>query len=88
MVAVASPSLKMEVRHVQTDSGYPRGSPLSERCGPRTAVDIDEEAFVYIVVVDGRSMASIGMSLAEHQKYLSPLELVNATNLDGGGSST
>jgi exopolysaccharide biosynthesis protein len=87
MVAVASPSLKMEVRHVQKGSGYPRGSPLSERCCPRTAAGIDE-AFLYIVVVDGRSMASIGMSLAELQKYLSRLELVNAINLDGGGSST
>ena len=75
--------------HVLLQNGEPSdGSSLPSGRHPRTAVGIDEEAFVYIVVVDGRSTASIGMSLAELQKYLSRLGLVNAINLDGGGSST
>jgi hypothetical protein len=55
---------------------------------PRTAVGIDEEGFVYFVVADGRSRVSVGMTLVELQQYLSQLGLVNAINLDGGGSST
>ena len=55
---------------------------------PRSAIGIDEEGFVYLVVADGRSTASVGMSLAELQRYLSQLGLVDAINLDGGGSST
>ncbi len=55
---------------------------------PRTAIGIDSEGFVYFVVVDGRSSASVGMTLVELQEYLSQLGLVNAINLDGGGSST
>lgn len=55
---------------------------------PRTAIGIDHERFVYFVVVDGRSSASVGMTLVELQNYLSQLGLVDAINLDGGGSST
>ncbi len=55
---------------------------------PRTAIGIDNEGFVYFVVVDGRSSVSVGMTLAELQQYLSQLGLVNAINLDGGGSSS
>ncbi|NIN67463.1 MAG: hypothetical protein GTO63_22730 [Anaerolineae bacterium] len=55
---------------------------------PRTAIGIDDEGFVYFAVVDGRSSASVGMTLVELQHYLSRLGLVNAINLDGGGSST
>ena len=40
------------------------------------------------MVADGRSNASRGMSLAELQMYLDGLGLLNAINLDGGGSST
>ncbi len=43
---------------------------------------------MYFAVVDGRSSASVGMTLVELQHYLSRLGLVNAINLDGGGSST
>lgn len=75
--------------HVLLQNGEPSdGSSLPSSRHPRTAIGIDEEAFVYIVVVDGRSTASIGMSLAELQQYLGRLGLVDAINLDGGGSST
>ena len=55
---------------------------------PRTAIGIDTEGFVYLVVVDGDSDLSAGMTLVELQQYLNSLGLVNAINLDGGGSST
>ena len=55
---------------------------------PRTAIGVDEEGFVYFVVADGRSTASVGMTLEELQRYLSEIGLVDAINLDGGGSTT
>jgi hypothetical protein len=75
--------------HLLIEDGEPGelDSRLSGR-HPRTAIGIDEEGFVYLVVVDGRSSNSVGMTLVELQQYLSGLGLVNAINLDGGGSST
>ncbi len=75
--------------HVLLQNGEPSdGSSLPNSRHPRTAIGIDEQSFVYVVVVDGRSEASIGMSLAELRNYLGGLGLVSAINLDGGGSST
>jgi hypothetical protein len=75
--------------HLLIEDGEPGelDSRLSGR-HPRTAIGIDDEGFVYFVVVDGRSADSVGMTLVELQEYLSELGLVNAMNLDGGGSST
>jgi len=75
--------------HVLIQNGEP--GELNSHLGgrhPRTAIGIDNEEFVYFVVVDGRSRVSVGMTLVELQQYLSQLGLVNAINLDGGGSST
>ena len=74
--------------HVLLRDGEPGAASLPGGRHPRTAIGIDGEGFVYLVVVDGRSSISIGMSLAELQTYLDRLGLVNAINLDGGGSST
>jgi hypothetical protein len=74
--------------HVLIQNGEAGGGSLSAGKHPRTAIGIDEEGFAYLVVADGRSSASIGMSLAELQMYLDGLGLLNAINLDGGGSST
>ena len=74
--------------HVLIQNGAPAGGSLPAGRHPRTAIGIDEEGFVYLVVADGRSSASFGMSLAELQMYLDGLGLLNAINLDGGGSST
>jgi exopolysaccharide biosynthesis protein len=51
----------------------------SHRCGRRR---------VYLLVVDGRSEQSLGMTLLELQAYVTGMGLTNAINLDGGGSST
>nr|WP_246416150.1 phosphodiester glycosidase family protein [Nocardioides luti] len=56
---------------------------------PRTAVGIDRDTGeVLIVVVDGRSKASRGATLAELADLMIDLGADEALNLDGGGSST
>lgn len=54
---------------------------------PRTAVGFNEDT-LYLVVVDGRSASSVGMSLNELGQLMVDLGATRALNLDGGGSST
>ncbi|MDP1826735.1 MAG: phosphodiester glycosidase family protein [Archangium sp.] len=55
---------------------------------PRTALGMSQDnKTLYLVVVDGRSTASVGMSCAELATLLKGLGAYNAANLDGGGSS-
>ncbi len=55
---------------------------------PRTAMGLsrDRQTFI-LVVVDGRSTASVGMYGAELAKLMADLGAYTAFNLDGGGSS-
>jgi hypothetical protein len=55
---------------------------------PRTAVGLskDQRTF-YMVVVDGRSTASVGMTCAELGTLMKGLGVHTGLNLDGGGSS-
>lgn len=56
---------------------------------PRTAAGISGDGRrVYLVVADGRSPASTGLSLRETAGLLSDLGASDAVNLDGGGSTT
>ncbi len=56
---------------------------------PRTALGLSPDGkTLYLVVVDGRSKKATGMSCGELSKLLLELGAWNATNLDGGGSST
>lgn len=55
---------------------------------PRTMVGVDRNGYVWLVVVDGRQDLSVGMSFMELQRLADRLELTDALNLDGGGSST
>lgn len=56
---------------------------------PRTAVGFTENDEVYFVVVDGRKFEySNGMSLSEVAEVFMALGAKDATNLDGGGSSS
>jgi exopolysaccharide biosynthesis protein len=59
-------------------------------CGrhPRTAVGIKADGTVVMVVVDGRSSDSRGMTLVELARFLRDEGVMTALNLDGGGSST
>lgn len=54
---------------------------------PRTALGIKKDGSLILLVVDGRSATSCGMTLSELAQYLIKLGAYNAVNYDGGGSS-
>lgn len=54
---------------------------------PRTAVGVKKDGSLILLVVDGRSSASAGMTLNELARYLLRLGARDAVNFDGGGSS-
>ena len=54
---------------------------------PRTAVGLKEDGTALLVVVDGRSSQSSGLTLEELANFLLKLGAKDAVNLDGGGSS-
>ena len=54
---------------------------------PRTGLGWNDRYF-YLVGVDGRNPASVGMTLDELAAYFSKLGCKEAMNLDGGGSAT
>lgn len=56
--------------------------------GPRTAIAQKKDGTVILLVIDGRSMESIGASIKDIQDILLKYEAYNATLLDGGSSST
>ena len=55
---------------------------------PRTAVGVSRDGSeLFVLVLDGRSTASTGMSLPDLGQILADMGAHNAINLDGGGSS-
>lgn len=54
---------------------------------PRTALGLKKDGTLLMLVVDGRSNASAGLTLAELAQYFVKLGAVSAVNYDGGGSS-
>jgi hypothetical protein len=55
---------------------------------PRTAIGITGDGHVILFVADGRSPASVGLTFNELGRELVALGVVEAVNLDGGGSAT
>ena len=55
---------------------------------PRTAIGQRKDGAIILLVIDGRQRSSLGATLREVQDRLFELGAVNATNLDGGSSST
>ncbi|PWD49689.1 exopolysaccharide biosynthesis protein [Serinibacter arcticus] len=55
---------------------------------PRTAIGMIEADHLILVVVDGRSDESAGVTLPELARLMADLGATEAYNLDGGGSST
>ncbi len=56
---------------------------------PRTMIGTTRGAAIWLVTVDGRNPSvSLGMTFAELTNLAQKLNLVNALNLDGGGSTT
>lgn len=55
---------------------------------PRTIAGVDARGRILLVTVDGRSTASLGLSIAESAAVADALGMRDALNLDGGGSTT
>ena len=54
---------------------------------PRTGAGVKADGTVLLMVVDGRSRSSAGMTLKEFAQYMKRFGAVSAVNFDGGGSS-
>ncbi len=55
---------------------------------PRSLVGFDADtSHLYLIAVDGRSAASVGMTLVEAADFLREQGVAHALNLDGGGST-
>ena len=56
---------------------------------PRTLIGVDRRGYVWLVAIDGRQPShSVGMTFTELIALCRRLDLDNALNLDGGGSTT
>jgi exopolysaccharide biosynthesis protein len=55
---------------------------------PRTAIGVTANNRVIMMVVDGRSSASVGFTLHRLGAWMRRMGAVGAINLDGGGSAT
>lgn len=64
------------------------GPSFVEARHPRTMIGVDRRGDIWLVVVDGRQTASAGMAFSDLQRLADRLQLTDALNLDGGGSTT
>ena len=55
---------------------------------PRTIAGVDAQGRTLLVTADGRQTTSLGLSIKEAADVARSLGMVNALNLDGGGSTT
>lgn len=55
---------------------------------PRTFAGVDAQGRTLLVTADGRQTTSLGLSLNEEADVAKSLGMINAMNLDGGGSTT
>jgi hypothetical protein len=56
---------------------------------PRTLVGVDRKGAIWFAVIDGRQPGyAVGMQFADLNRLCDRLDLTDALNLDGGGSST
>ncbi|XP_069113869.1 N-acetylglucosamine-1-phosphodiester alpha-N-acetylglucosaminidase-like isoform X2 [Argopecten irradians] len=79
-----SESLNIECADMQETGSL---STFTNIVSARTAVGVDRQGRVLLVQVDGKSY-SRGVSLEEFARLLLTYDIVDAINLDGGGSST
>jgi exopolysaccharide biosynthesis protein len=62
---------------------------FAESRHPRTMIGTAADGTIWLVTVDGRQpQLSAGMTLEELRAFAQRLDLANALNLDGGGSTT
>jgi len=56
---------------------------------PRTLIGVDRRGVIWLIAIDGRQLTySVGMTFAELLRLADRLDLRDALNLDGGGSTT
>jgi len=56
---------------------------------PRTLIGLDRRGFIWLAAIDGRRLGhSVGMMFSDLQRLCDRLDLTDALNLDGGGSTT
>jgi exopolysaccharide biosynthesis protein len=56
---------------------------------PRTVVGRERDGAIWLITVDGRQPGrAVGMTFVELQDLLGRLDVTDALNLDGGGSTT
>ena len=56
---------------------------------PRTLIGVDARGFIWLAAIDGRQPDhSVGMNFSELEALCDRLQLTDALNLDGGGSTT
>ena len=79
------PSL-VENGQITVSSSSEVGQAMSSN--PRTAIGIIDENHYIIVVSDGRTSESAGLSLYQLAEVMQSYGVQTAYNLDGGGSST
>ncbi len=76
----------IENSQVAVDSAVEVGKAMASN--PRTAIGIIDDKHYVLVVSDGRTDESKGLSLKELADFMKELKVTTAYNLDGGGSST
>jgi hypothetical protein len=55
---------------------------------PRTIAGVDSRGRILLATIDGRAVDNLGLSIAESAAVADALDMTNAVNLDGGGSTT
>lgn len=68
-------------------NGKPAGSTLGGGLNPRTAIGQRSDGAILLLVVNGRSIDSLGATLDDLAEIMISHGAVNASNLDGGSSS-
>jgi exopolysaccharide biosynthesis protein len=82
------------IRVTQRHDGFVRPGDPSFAYGfvikrnPRTFAGIDGRGRTVLITVDGRTDDDLGLSVLESARVARSLGLVDAINLDGGGSTT
>jgi exopolysaccharide biosynthesis protein len=86
-VGTAGPLLVYDGQVRVTSAEEEIASDIASGRAPRTGVGITRDGTVLLVVADGRSRSSAGMTLGEFARYFISLGADRAMNFDGGGSS-
>ena len=87
-VLVSGGPLLVEQGRVQVRAAEEQMAPdIARGRAPRTALGLKKDGTLLLLVIDGRSATSGGLTLEELAQYLVKLGTESAVNFDGGGSS-